>query len=121
MKRDALRSSARQEDFSGEDEHLHLRGYIGRTSHAGNDDGDATPVAAEVLVQIKQFLQEPVSAILPHSRLCIHFLVQIQERLRQVLHYMRETYYFCFWCGTEYKSKEELDASCPGKAEEDHD
>jgi DNA-directed RNA polymerase subunit RPC12/RpoP len=34
---------------------------------------------------------------------------------------MREKYYFCFWCGAEYKNKEELESSCPGDTEEDHE
>ena len=47
--------------------------------------------------------------------------IKVRERLQRVLNYMRERYHFCFWCGAEYKSKEELDTSCPGELEEDHD
>jgi hypothetical protein len=46
---------------------------------------------------------------------------QAPQRLEQVLDYLRSTYHYCFWCGTQYASVEESDAECPGLTEEDHD
>jgi len=43
------------------------------------------------------------------------------QRLEQVLEYLRNTYYYCFWCGAQYASVEELAAECPGLTEEEHD
>jgi len=43
------------------------------------------------------------------------------QRLEQVLDYLRSTYHYCFWCGTQFDSVEELEADCPGVTEEDHD
>ncbi|GBB86098.1 hypothetical protein RclHR1_12550007 [Rhizophagus clarus] len=43
------------------------------------------------------------------------------EKLDHILRYLRETYYYCFWCGCEYDSVEEIDQECPGYEEEDHD
>ncbi|KAF9779482.1 hypothetical protein BJ322DRAFT_1101710 [Thelephora terrestris] len=47
--------------------------------------------------------------------------VAAPQRLEQVLEYLRNTYHYCFWCGTQYLSVEELEADCPGVTEEDHD
>lgn len=44
-----------------------------------------------------------------------------QDRLQLVLSYLRVTYAYCFYCGTEYDSQEELAEECPGPEEEDHD
>jgi rubrerythrin len=46
---------------------------------------------------------------------------QAPQRLEQVLDYLRNAYYYCFWCGTQYASAEELEKDCPGLTEEDHD
>ncbi|CAB4384570.1 unnamed protein product [Rhizophagus irregularis] len=43
------------------------------------------------------------------------------EKLDRIFRYLRETYYYCFWCGCEYGSAEEIDQECPGYEEEDHD
>ncbi|KAH8834111.1 hypothetical protein DL96DRAFT_1694469 [Flagelloscypha sp. PMI_526] len=34
---------------------------------------------------------------------------------------LRTRYHYCFWCGSQYDNKEELDAQCPGPGEDDHD
>ena len=47
--------------------------------------------------------------------------IQAPQRLEQVLDYLRNTYHYCFWCGTQYASVEELAAECPGLTEEEHD
>ncbi|CAG8538546.1 3868_t:CDS:2 [Funneliformis caledonium] len=44
-----------------------------------------------------------------------------REQLDCVLRYLREKYQYCFWCGCEYGSAEEMDQECPGYEEEDHD
>ncbi|CAG8796465.1 6096_t:CDS:2, partial [Racocetra fulgida] len=43
------------------------------------------------------------------------------EKLDSILKYMREKYNYCFWCGCEYSSVEELEQLCPGIEEDDHD
>ncbi|KAJ7699907.1 hypothetical protein B0H17DRAFT_1047619 [Mycena rosella] len=51
-----------------------------------------------------------------------HFLrLHAPDRLQLVLSYLRDTYSYCFWCGTQYDSSEEMDAQCPGEDEEAHD
>ncbi|KAK3311257.1 uncharacterized protein B0T15DRAFT_68076 [Chaetomium strumarium] len=42
-----------------------------------------------------------------------------EERLRQVVTYLREGYHYCFWCKFEYP--DEKMEGCPGLTEEDHD
>ena len=43
------------------------------------------------------------------------------ERLDRVLRYLRTEYHYCFWCGTQYKSSDEMQAECPGPDEDMHD
>ncbi|KAJ3566009.1 hypothetical protein NP233_g7269 [Leucocoprinus birnbaumii] len=47
--------------------------------------------------------------------------LQPQDRLHFVLSYLRMTYAYCFYCGTEYESQEEMLEQCPGPEEDDHD
>ena len=42
-----------------------------------------------------------------------------QERLQKIVLYLRDTYFYCFWCKYQYK-EDSLD-ECPGILEEDHD
>jgi hypothetical protein len=42
-----------------------------------------------------------------------------EERLRQVVAYLREEYHYCFWCKFEYP--DEKMEGCPGLTEDDHD
>ena len=44
----------------------------------------------------------------------------VEEQLDKILHYMREKYFYCFWCGCAYKDAQDLDENCPGLKEEDH-
>ena len=43
------------------------------------------------------------------------------ERLDHILEYMRAEYHYCFWCGTQYKSSDEMQEECPGPEEDMHD
>jgi len=43
------------------------------------------------------------------------------ERLDRVLQYLRTEYQYCFWCGTQYKSSDEMQEECPGPDEDMHD
>jgi len=43
------------------------------------------------------------------------------ERLDRVLQYLRTEYHYCFWCGTQYKSSDEMQEECPGPDEDMHD
>ncbi|KAL4784264.1 hypothetical protein BJX76DRAFT_223791 [Aspergillus varians] len=42
------------------------------------------------------------------------------ERLKQLVQYLREKHYYCFWCKYQYEDAAELEG-CPGVTEEDHD
>jgi hypothetical protein len=48
-------------------------------------------------------------------------LGKARDRLQLLLSYLREKYTYCFWCGTQYDNKDDLDAHCPGEDEEAHD
>lgn len=41
--------------------------------------------------------------------------------LGELSEYVRSTYRYCHWCGTEYGSTEELATSCPGVLKDDHE
>lgn len=43
------------------------------------------------------------------------------ERLERILQYLRAEYHYCFWCGTQYKSSDEMEEECPGPEEDMHD
>ncbi|KAH8999353.1 hypothetical protein EDB92DRAFT_2100808 [Lactarius akahatsu] len=43
------------------------------------------------------------------------------ERLSRVLQYLRAEYHYCFWCGTQYRSADEMADECPGPDEDMHD
>ncbi|KAI0301781.1 hypothetical protein B0F90DRAFT_1816688 [Multifurca ochricompacta] len=67
-------------------------------------DSKNTPLAPETIDEAAQFLRlNPV------------------ERLSRVLYYLRTEYHYCFWCGTEYKSSDELEEDCPGPDEDMHE
>ncbi|KAJ7591231.1 hypothetical protein C8J56DRAFT_935066 [Mycena floridula] len=52
----------------------------------------------------------------------VQFLrLQAQDRLALVLSYLRDHYAYCFWCGTQYDTLEDMEAQCPGPDEEAHD
>ncbi|KAG7445834.1 uncharacterized protein BT62DRAFT_980829 [Guyanagaster necrorhizus] len=46
--------------------------------------------------------------------------LQAQDRLELVLSYLRDQYWYCFWCGTQYHSHDEMSNDCPGPEEDDH-
>ena len=43
------------------------------------------------------------------------------ERLDRILQYLRAEYHYCFWCGSQYKSSDEMQEECPGPEEDMHD
>ncbi|KAG8835216.1 hypothetical protein FRC17_004778 [Serendipita sp. 399] len=102
MRRDALTSSELRQDY-GDDE-VQRPMNIESTKKTSNVPDNDAEITDEVTEEAKIFLQLPV-----------------KTRLEQVLSYMRRKYHFCFWCGTEYSSKEEMDTTCPGETEEMHD
>ncbi|XP_074647165.1 G patch domain-containing protein 11-like [Tubulanus polymorphus] len=43
-----------------------------------------------------------------------------EEKLQLLTRYLRETYYYCVWCGTSYDDEKDLSENCPGNTSEDH-
>ncbi|PWN18487.1 hypothetical protein BCV69DRAFT_285116 [Microstroma glucosiphilum] len=79
-----------------------------RKQEEGSSDagGDIPPPAQPVTrrVQTRQFLSLPVSA-----------------RLAITLDHLRSHHHYCLFCGVQYDSQEDMEATCPGEEEEDHD
>ncbi|KZT12985.1 RNA-binding domain-containing protein [Laetiporus sulphureus 93-53] len=48
-------------------------------------------------------------------------VAQTKDRLQLVLDYLRQKYAYCFWCGTQYDDREDMERNCPGPDEEAHD
>ncbi|KIK65449.1 hypothetical protein GYMLUDRAFT_70560 [Collybiopsis luxurians FD-317 M1] len=74
-----------------------------------SDDADVETVAnnefsQDTLEEIEQFLR-----------------LQARDRLTLVVSYLRDRYWYCFWCGTQYSDQEDMDSNCPGSEEESHD
>jgi hypothetical protein len=76
----------------------------------------------ETIAKATAFLRLSVSShpLIPYFQIP-HINHQFTERLVIILAYLRDRYHYCFWCGTQYKSGDELETSCPGTNEEDHD
>ncbi|KAI2467727.1 hypothetical protein F4781DRAFT_299923 [Annulohypoxylon bovei var. microspora] len=45
--------------------------------------------------------------------------LEVEERLRKLVEYLKKEHYYCFWCKCDYPD-ETMDG-CPGLTEEDHD
>ena len=43
-----------------------------------------------------------------------------EERLNEVLDYLRSRHCFCLYCGVEYESAEDMAENCPGPSREEH-
>lgn len=41
------------------------------------------------------------------------------EKFEIIREYLRDTYWYCFWCGAKYEDEEDF-RNCPGKEEDDH-
>ncbi|KAK8789948.1 hypothetical protein WA158_006728 [Blastocystis sp. Blastoise] len=44
----------------------------------------------------------------------------IKSYLVKILMYLRQTYHYCFYCGIEFSSEEDMKNNCPGISKEDH-
>lgn len=44
----------------------------------------------------------------------------LDQQLETLITYLRETYFYCFWCRAKYENKDDLDTNCPGVEEDDH-
>lgn len=46
--------------------------------------------------------------------------LSLNDQLTKLIEYLRETYFYCFWCRAKYTDKVDLDENCPGTSEDDH-
>jgi len=47
--------------------------------------------------------------------------LEVSQKLLQVLQYLRMTHMYCYYCGTQYSSTEDLNSHCPGLTEAEHE
>jgi len=53
------------------------------------------------------------------------YIESIDEEEREnilisLLEYLRSTHFYCFFCGTKYTDKDDLEGNCPGESEDKH-
>lgn len=46
---------------------------------------------------------------------------ECQDKLKEILIYLRCQHIYCYWCGIKYKDEQEMDKSCPGNDKSLHD
>ncbi|KAF9535093.1 hypothetical protein CPB83DRAFT_843457 [Crepidotus variabilis] len=81
----------------------------------GDHAGLNSKVNSSSVPQVDQFSPEILEEVVQFLRL------QAQDRLYLVLSYLRDKHAYCFWCGVEYESQDDMKAQCPGSDEDDHD
>ncbi|KAJ3105342.1 G patch domain-containing protein 11 [Phlyctochytrium planicorne] len=47
--------------------------------------------------------------------------MELEDKLRKVVGYLRSNYFYCLWCGDRYQNEEEMNTHCPGEWRDDHD
>lgn len=78
-----------------------------------DEDEDADD--SETPTTVEQFPQEVIEE-------AVYFLrLGPRDRLKLLLDYLRRKYSYCFWCGMLYEDTVDLEQSCPGLEEDDHD
>lgn len=75
---------------------------------------DVTDQDQKVVAADPEFSPETLEESAQYLRL------QAQDRLELILAYLRDRYLYCFWCGTQYHSHDEMSNECPGPDEDDH-
>ncbi|KAK9432510.1 hypothetical protein V1505DRAFT_413398 [Lipomyces doorenjongii] len=90
----------------------HLRSRIlDRASSVGADEPENLESRVEEFVP-EDYMDEELEAF--NS-------LESAKKLEVVLEYLRQKYYYCFWCGCKYDDAVDLDQNCPGLTEEDHE
>lgn len=46
--------------------------------------------------------------------------LSLEHQLEALVKYLRDTYFYCFWCRAKYTDQQDLDDNCPGTEEDDH-
>ncbi|GJN90475.1 hypothetical protein Rhopal_003486-T1 [Rhodotorula paludigena] len=72
-------------------------------------DGGAGPAAARAGRSVEDVEEEEE-----------WFAMDVRTRLALMLTYLRNKYHYCFWCGCQYNSEEDLKENCPGTEEDQH-
>lgn len=45
----------------------------------------------------------------------------LESKINTLVVYLRDKYFYCFWCSVQYSNKDDISQNCPGLSEEDHD
>ncbi|KAI0135534.1 hypothetical protein F4814DRAFT_26540 [Daldinia grandis] len=77
-----------------------------------DDDKTALGKTATAYVQVEDLEEED-------AELDEFNALEVEERLKRLVEYLRKRYHYCFWCKCGYP--DEAMEGCPGLAEEDHD
>ncbi|KAG1146966.1 hypothetical protein G6F61_009185 [Rhizopus arrhizus] len=68
----------------------------------------------------KEVEEETKQEIYPEEEVENLKSLPLDEKVEKLINYLREKYYYCFWCRAKYEDQKDLDENCPGTDEEDH-
>jgi rubrerythrin len=98
------------------DDHLHEKRAL--TYHTSPEFDDPPPILEHELVLASQ--SDP-TAIAGIRDLLSHLSLEVVEKhSKQLTEYLREDFWYCYWCGQAFESKQAMDDGCPGPTENDH-
>ncbi|GAN10757.1 G patch domain-containing protein 11-like [Mucor ambiguus] len=64
--------------------------------------------------------KEALALIYPQEEVDALKSLPLDDQLIKLVNYLRETYFYCFWCRAKYTDQSDLDENCPGSCEDDH-
>lgn len=93
---DLMQSLSRNVTYDDPEEDAHDRQALGNEVEDIDEDNDLDD-------NLKDYMATP-----------------IHERLERVVTFLRDHWYYCFYCKYRYSDKEEMDSDCPGPTEDEH-
>ncbi|KAI9334175.1 hypothetical protein BDR26DRAFT_587137 [Obelidium mucronatum] len=91
-----------------------------------SDDYDVSSIKADVLSSRGEYYKQlATDAELEEESDCERESgfeeLETVSKLLRVNQYLRETYFYCVWCGDKFVSIDEMASICPGSTRDDHD
>lgn len=69
---------------------------------------------------IKEEKEKEEEPIYPEEQVEKLKSLDIKDQLELITTYLRNTYFYCFWCRAKYEDINDIEANCPGTEEDDH-
>lgn len=55
-----------------------------------------------------------------NNYLLLFLHLQLEEQVNTLMTHLRSKYFYCLWCGVQYKDAADIDDSCPGTSKDLH-